>query len=231
MKDASKLSTAPKVLFVEDDQTLGSLTVRLLGEQFQVRWLRDGWDGLQEALRDGWDVLLIDRGLPSLDGLQIVRRLRAAGDQVPILLLTALSAVQDIVEGLDAGANDYLAKPYDAQELAARLRALSRRTVDHGSEEVAAPLSVGEWLLEPSQRSAQSGYGSRIALSPREFDLLSLLAGNPDRVFGRAELAGGVFDGPANESVVDTYVHYLRKKLGREVIITIQGLGYQIGHS
>jgi two-component system, OmpR family, response regulator QseB len=214
-----------QILLVEDDPQLGPLIVDLLAPEFHVELAVDGSIGLRRALSGTWDALVIDRGLPRLDGLDLIRALRRDGLSLPILVLTALSGVGDTIEGLDAGANDYLAKPFDAAELAARLRALTRmygerpRTVD-----------LGAWVLDTTTRTMVSDYGHRVTLSPREAQLLVVLAASPDQVFSRQELAATVFGTPVTPGAVDTYVHYLRRKLGRDIIHTVHGSGYQLGN-
>ncbi|XAS68465.1 response regulator transcription factor [Micrococcaceae bacterium Sec5.7] len=214
----------PRVLLIEDDDQLGPLTVQLLGGEFNVTLATDGQQGLHLGLTGDWDVLVIDRGLPLLDGASLIAALRRKQVSTPVLILTALGAVQDKIDGLDAGANDYMVKPFDADELAARLRALTRT---YDSPRTMLPL--GSWDFDPSGRIMSSAYGARVVLSPRESGLLELLARNPGRVFSRPELLTAVFEGTDGPSVVDTYVHYLRKKVGKSVILTIHGAGYRIG--
>lgn len=213
-----------RVLMVEDDRQLGLLTVELLGKDFAVTLATDGQRGLHLALTRPWDVLVIDRGLPLLEGTALIAALRRNHVATPVLVLTARGSTQDKIDGLEAGANDYLVKPFDAAELAARLRALTRR-YDTPPQRIA----LGGWDFDPAARIMVSSYGNRVPLSPREAGLLELLAGAPDRVFSRPELLAAAFDGTGGSSVVDTYVHYLRKKFGRSVIHTVHGTGYQIG--
>ena len=182
-------TSKPRVLLVEDDGQLGPLIVELLGEDFEVTLARDGQQGLHLGLTRGWDAFVIDRGLPLLDGIELVGALRRKGIAAPILVLTALGSVPDKVEGLDAGANDYLVKPFDAAELAARLRALTRSyTVPDRI------LDVGRWSFDTGTRSLASPYGDSLVLSPREAGLLALLAREPERIFTREEILDAVFD-------------------------------------
>lgn len=214
----------PRVLLVEDDRELGPLTAELLGPDFDVTLVPDGQQGLHEGLTGRWDVLVIDRGLPLLDGAELVKALRRQGIATPILILTALGEVADRVEGLDAGANDYLVKPFDAAELAARLRALTRTF-----ETPVRHLAVGGWSFDTTGRVLSSPYGDTVVLSPREAALLLMLAREPDRVFSREQILAAVFKPSDQYGSVDTYVHYLRRKLGRSVIRTVHGTGYRLG--
>jgi two-component system response regulator QseB len=214
----------PNVLLLEDDPQLGPLIVELLADDFAVSLSVDGADGQQRALAGSWDALIIDRGLPSRDGIEVITALRAAGVATPILVLTALGAVDDRVGGLDAGADDYLVKPFDARELAARLRALTRTYTEEP-----APRTFGAWSFDPGTRLAVSDYGERVSLSPRESALLHVFVDAPQRVFSRAELIDAVFSPDDRPGIVDTYVHYLRRKLGRSNVRTVHGAGYQLG--
>lgn len=223
---ASARQTRPRVLLVEDDRQLGPLVAELLADDFDVTLAADGRAGLELALGEEWDALVVDRGLPGLDGVSLVKSVRAKGLAMPVLLLTALGTVPDKVEGLDAGANDYLVKPFDSDELAARLRALTRT---YEPPSAARLLAVGTWDLDPAARVLTSPYGHRVELSAAESALLARLAADPDRVHSRTELLESVFDAGDTPGVVDTYVHYLRKKTEKTVIRTVHGVGYQLG--
>jgi two-component system response regulator QseB len=213
-----------RVLLVEDDRELLSMLVRLLeGEGYVVATATDGETGRQRALNEAFDAVILDRGLPLLDGLDLLSRLRRRGWRTPVLVLSAYGAARDRVQGLDAGAEDYLVKPFDVDELLARLRALLRR---HDSEAVLLPILGG--VLDPQSRQVQLDAGSQVELSAREANLLGTLARRPGRVFTRDELLLRVFDEAETDTVVDTYVHYLRRKLGRGVIRTVRGVGYQV---
>jgi len=214
----------PPLLLVEDDPELGPLVAEVLGEDYEVALLQDGLDGLDAARTGDFEVVVLDRRLPGLDGIGVVRALRSAGVVTPVLLLTALGAVADRVEGLDAGADDYLAKPFDFAELAARLRALRRV---HGEEE--AVVYIGDWEFRPASRLIHSPYEGRRVLTETEAHLLSLLAQHADETLTRERILREVF--PAGDSVgtVDTYVHYLRRKTERDIITTVRGRGYRLG--
>jgi two-component system response regulator QseB len=215
----------PTLLLVEDDRDLAGLLQRVLGDEgYEITWAPDGQRGLHLGLTRSFDVLLVDRGLPAVEGLDLVGRLRRRGVTAPVLVLSARGTTQDRVEGLDAGAEDYLSKPFDVAELLARLRALLRR-----HRETAPVLRVGTAVLGLEDRLVRLADGTEVELSERESDLLALLATRPKQVFSRHDLLDRVFSEAESESVVDTYVHYLRRKLGKDVVRTVRGLGYRLG--
>ncbi|MFI5931562.1 response regulator transcription factor [Actinoplanes sp. NPDC051494] len=214
-----------RLLLVEDDTDLREMvTETLVDEGYHVDQAPDGQRGLHLGLTRTYDVMVIDRRLPALDGLDLVTRLRSRSVVARALLLTALGTVDDRIAGLDAGADDYLTKPFDLDELCARIRALCRRTSD-----ATETLRMGAGLLDLSLRDAVLPDGTRVALSAREFELLRVLAARPNTVHPRAELRSRVFDEAAAASIVDTYVYYLRRKLSRSAIQTVHGLGYRLG--
>lgn len=216
----------PRVLVVEDDPQLAAMLRTLLSEEgYRVDLARDGQQGLHLSLSAGHDILLVDRGLPGIEGVDLVRRLRRQGVVTPVLVLTARGTAADRVEGLDAGAEDYLVKPFDVDELLARLRALLRRHLEDAEE-----LDLGGRRLLVAERRVVGGPGAEVELSPRECELLLVLARRPSRVFGREELLDRVFDDADTTGAVDTYVHYLRRKLGRDIVRTVRGSGYRMGH-
>ncbi|MGC4806160.1 response regulator transcription factor [Micromonospora sp. DT233] len=214
-----------RLLLIEDDADLTELlTETLVEEGYVVDRAPDGQRGLHLGLTRAYDVLVVDRLLPVLDGLDLITRLRSRGVPARTLMLTALGTVDDRIAGLDAGADDYLVKPFDLDELSARVRALCRRTA-----ESTVVLRVGTGRLDLTARDAVLADGTRVALSAREFELLRVLAARPNTVHPRNELRRRVFDDTAAASIVDTYVYYLRRKLGRPVIRTVHGLGYRLG--
>ena len=220
------LADRPALLLVEDDPVLGPLIAELLESDYRVRLAATGQDGLHLGLTEPWDVLVIDRGLPVMDGIAVIAALRSKGIATPILILTALGEPDEKVRGLDAGANDYVTKPFDAGELAARLRALTR-----SYSRPAGPVSIGDWELDPASRSVRSVYGAVVSLTAKEAELLAALAAEPGRVFTRDELLADFFDPTDQPGVIDTYVHHLRRKIARTVIRTVHGVGYQIGEA
>ncbi|MGH3745119.1 MAG: response regulator transcription factor [Mycobacteriales bacterium] len=223
-------SRRPRLLLVEDDNALSRLLSQLLRDEgYAVVRAEDGQRALHRGLVSSFDVVVLDRSLPARDGLEVLAAWRARGVTTPTLVLSARGTATDRVEGLDAGAEDYLAKPFDVGELLARLRALRRR-----HSESASVLTVGRWFLDvPSQmarseRTAEDD-GSGVLLSERETRLLEVLARNPQRIYPRGELLALVFATADTTNTVDTYVSYCRRKLDPEVIRTVRGVGYQAG--
>ena len=214
-----------RLLLVEDDRELVELLAAALRDEgYTVDVALDGQRGLHLGLTRPYDVVVIDRGLPALDGLDLLVRLRARSVRSRALILTAMGTVHDRIDGLDAGADDYLVKPFDLDELSARLRALCRRAL-----ELADVLRIGAGHLDVGQREAVLPDGGRVPLTTREFTLLRVLATHPDTVHTRASLRRVVFPDASATSIVDTYVYYLRTKIDRSVVHTVQGLGYRLG--
>jgi len=219
-----------RILIIEDEEHLADLLTEVLGREGHVaEAASDGRTALARALSEDFDLLVVDWMLPDLHGVQVVKRLRAADVRVPVLMLTARDQVEDRVEGLDAGADDYLPKPFAFPELLARVRALSRRPPEKAGEETA--LTAGDVTLDPSRHEVRRA-GERVELTAKEFALLATLMQRPGQVFTRSVLLDAVWGGTtgAYTNVVDLYVHYLRKKLdaGEESsrIRTVHGTGY-----
>ena len=219
-----------RILIVEDEEHLARLVAEVLGrEGYAAEAVGDGRAALARALVEPFDLLVVDWMLPDLDGVQVVKRLRAADVGVPVLMLTARSQVEDRVEGLDAGADDYLPKPFAFPELLARVRALARRPPETGGEDTA--LTAGDVVLDPGRHEVRRA-GERIDLTAKEFALLATLMQRPGQVFTRSVLLDTVWGGTtgALTNAVDLYVHYLRKKLDREGepsrVRTVHGTGY-----
>jgi two-component system OmpR family response regulator len=219
-----------RVLVVEDELRMAALLKRGLQEDgYAVDVASTGPDAVWQATEFGYDAVLLDLMLPGLDGVEVCRRLREAGRWVPVLMLTARDAVEDRVRGLDAGADDYLAKPFSFAELSARVRALIRR----GAIERPTELRVADLRLEPATRRAWRG-DAELRLSAKEFGLLELFLRNPDQVLTRTRILEHVWDFAyeASSNVVDQYVLYLRRKIDRpfgvDQLETVRGAGYRL---
>jgi DNA-binding response OmpR family regulator len=218
------------VLLVEDDPRISRVVERALLEAgHRVDPVHDGAEGLVRAETGAYDLLVLDVMLPEMDGLAVARQLRRKRARVPILMLTARDAVADRVTGLDAGADDYLTKPFALEELLARVRALGRR----GGDEPDPVLRVGDLSLDEGRREVRRG-DTTIELTAREFDLLAYLMRHAGRVLSKDQILDHVwgYDAGATSNVVEIYVHYLRDKVdrgfARPLIRTIRGVGYTI---
>ena len=222
------------ILFVEDEPRLASAIRRVLKEENHVvDWFSDGEEGLLQATTESYDLLLLDVMLPSMDGYAITREVRASGQDTPILMLTARDAIADRVKGLDAGADDYLVKPFALEELLARVRALTRRNRPPGADGDGNVLRIGDLSLNLRTREADR-QGRKIELTAREFSLLELMMRHPGQVFTRSQLLDRAwsYEISAESNVVDIYIHYLRNKIERDaeekLIKTVRGVGYAI---
>jgi DNA-binding response OmpR family regulator len=216
-----------RVLLAEDDASLGrGLQVGLQKLGYVVDWVRDGLaveSGL--AADDSIDVLVLDLGLPRKDGLEVLMDLRARGDDLPVLILTARDAVEQRVKGLDVGADDYMVKPCDLHELAARLRALGRRRAGRAT----SVLCYQDLELDPATRTLNKA-GREVALSVNEFSILAVLLENAGRVLSRAQIESALYgwDAGVESNAIEVHIHHLRRKLGKELIRTVRGIGYSI---
>ena len=217
-----------RILFAEDEPALREVTVkRLKAEGFGVDGCRDGREALDYLDSTDYDVVILDIMMPGIDGLTVLRTLRSRGNTVPVMLLTARDAVADRVGGLDAGADDYLTKPFEFAELTARIRALLRRNSDNKTDTA----SVADLTVEFSTRKVTRG-GVEISLSSREFALLESLIRHKGAILSRTQLENQVwdfgFEGGSN--IVDVYIRYLRKKIDdpfeKKLIHTVRGAGY-----
>lgn len=214
----------PRLLLLEDDPELGPLVAEVLADDYDVALVSCVAAAETLLTRREVDVMVVDRRLPDGDGADFVAVLRRRGVVTPILLLTALGAVHDRVTGLDSGADDYLVKPFDLDELLARLRAI-RRVFGADGE----PTRIGEWDFFPRTRAIHSPYAGRIILTERESQLLELLASHPGRTFTRRQILSQVFAPGDSTGAVDTYVSYLRRKTDPAIITTVRGRGYCLG--
>ena len=215
-----------RILLAEDDGLLGDglrAGLRQLG--FQVDWVRDGEAAERELRAQPYEAAVLDLGLPRKDGLDVLAAIRRSGIKTPVLVLTARDAVPDRIRGLDLGADDYVVKPVDLHELAARLRALVRRA--HGQPQEC--LSAQDIVLDPASRSVRKA-GEPVTLSTREFDLLQAFMLGADRVLSREQLEQQLYSwGQEVESnAIEVHVHNLRRKLGPALIHTVRGVGYML---
>ncbi len=215
-----------RVLLVEDHESLakGILTA-LRSESYTMDWLHDGQSALHAISSEHFDLVILDLGLPKMDGLTVLRALRDRRQQIPVLILTSRDGVRDRIAGLDAGADDYMIKPFDTDELKARLRALLRRSAGR-----AAPtIELRGVTLNPGNQ--QVSYLDKIvALSRKEYVLLHELLSQPDRVLTRDQLEQSLYgwSDEVDSNTLEVHIHYLRKKLYPELIRTLRGVGYMI---
>jgi DNA-binding response OmpR family regulator len=215
-----------RLLLVEDDTMIGEAVLQVLrAEHYAVDWVRDGVMADQALRSEQYDLLLLDLGLPKRDGLEVLRALRSRRDRVPVLIATARDAIENRVAGLDAGADDYVVKPYDTDELLARIRALVRRAAGR-AESVFAYKNI---TLNPATHEATLD-GQAVALSAREWAVLEPLIARPGAVLSRAQLEEKLFSwkDDISSNAVEVYIHGVRKKLGSDLIQTVRGLGYLV---
>lgn len=215
-----------KILLAEDDAQLGdSLQAAIALEGYAVDWIQRGPDVLQAAELASYDALILDIGLPGLSGLEVLKRLRQRGDHLPVLLLTARDTVADRIEGLDVGADDYLTKPFDVNELFARLRSLLRRSAG-----VASPsLVAGE--LEILQQTHEVRFrGELLPLPAKEVAVLEVLVRNRGRYVTKTRLSESLYswDEEVGSNTVEVYISHLRKQFGKDSIETLRGVGYRL---
>jgi len=215
-----------RVLLAEDDAMIGAaVRDRLRGQGFAVDWVRDGRAADMALAGDSYDLLLLDLGLPGREGLAVLKGLRARGSTLPVVILTARDAVDDRVAGLDAGADDYIVKPFDLKELEARLRAVLRRQAGHAS----SVIEHGRLSLDLVAHELRQD-GVLVPLSPREFALLHALLERPGRVLSRTQLEERLYGWgeEVGSNVVEVHIHSLRRKLGTELIRNVRGVGYRV---
>ena len=215
-----------RLLLVEDDTSLATgLTLALRNKGFAVNHVARGDHALLAVQSDPPDLMILDLGLPDMDGLEVLRRLRNGNSRIPVLILTARDTTSEKVAGLDLGADDYLAKPFDIDELDARLRAMSRRLAGTA----ASTLSVGDISLNLATRELTRG-GQPIDLSRREYALLRALMENRGKVLTRETLEGKLYawGEEVASNALEVHIHHLRRKLGADVIKTVRGIGYSL---
>ncbi|MGI4813170.1 MAG: response regulator [Janthinobacterium lividum] len=215
-----------RVLLVEDDSMIAEgLRRTLRADGWAIDWVQDGAAALLAAAAQDYDLMLLDLGLPKRDGLQVLAAVRATGKSLPVLILTARDSISDRVAGLDAGADDYLVKPFDLDELGARMRALLRR----GAGRSGSLMRAGALTLDPATHEVVLD-GKLVALSAREFTLLEALLARPGAVLSKSRLEEKIYGWgeEIGSNTVEVYVHALRKKLGPELIRTVRGVGYMV---
>ena len=215
-----------RILLVEDDPILGDgIKSGLAQEKYNVDWITKGDQAAQVLQTDSYDLLLLDLNLPVKSGLEILKELRQKGNTLPVLILTARDATEDRVKGLDMGADDYLSKPFDLDEMLARVRALLRRSKGRSSP----TLTHKELELNPREHSLTVA-GKPVDLSPVEFNLLQLLLESRGRVFPRTQLEDKLYgwNKDVDSNTIEVHIHHLRKKLGSDLIRTVRGVGYVI---
>lgn len=215
-----------KILLVEDDAMIGeNIKIALEGEGFDVDWAENGIDAEAALAATDYDALLLDLGLPGRDGVDILRALRGRNDGMPVLVLTARDTVAERVHGLRSGADDYLVKPFDLEELIARLEALLRRA--HGGFDKL--YRNGEVTVNLETRQVMLA-GRQLMLSAREWEILAALVSRPGAILSREQLERRLYGwvGEVESNAIEVYVHGLRKKLGQGFIITVRGLGYMV---
>jgi two-component system OmpR family response regulator/two-component system response regulator QseB len=213
-----------RILIIEDDALLGDgIQVGLQQHGFVVDWMHNASAGELALATENYAAIVLDWNLPKLSGIDLLKRLRTAGAQVPVLMLTARDTVQERIAGLDAGADDYLVKPFDLGELAARLRALIRRS----SGSAASVIRVGQLLLDPAAHTV-SYRGEPVLLPAREFAVLQELMLNAGRVLSRTRLEASLYESgeELTSNAIDVYVHHLRRKISPDVVQTLRGVGY-----
>jgi two-component system response regulator QseB len=216
-----------RLLLVEDDTMIGEVVLDLLrAEHYAVDWVKDG-EIADTALRQSqsYDLVLLDLGLPRKDGLDVLRAMRQRRDRTPVLVATARDSVEQRIAGLDAGADDYVLKPYDLEELLARIRALLRRAAGR-AEPVFAYKDI---TINPATREVQAG-AAPVSLSAREWAVLEALIARPGVVLSRAQLEEKLYSwrDEVSSNAVEVYIHGLRKKLGSDLIVNVRGVGYMV---
>lgn len=215
-----------RILLVEDDAVLGdAVQIGLSQEKYTTDWVKDGHSASLALKNETFDLMVLDIGLPQRSGLEVLKELRDAGNTIPVLILTARDTISDRVQGLDTGADDYLTKPFDMDELVARIRALLRRSSGRASP----VLTHGMITLDPASHQVTNN-GAVIELSGREFAILQVLLEFSGKVMSRSRLEEELYgwSSDVESNTVEVYIHHLRKKLGSSLIRTIRGVGYMI---
>lgn len=217
-----------QILLIEDDFMIAESTVTLLSYQgFQVEWVNNGISGLQFLKQHDVDLVILDLGLPQMDGMTVLKKIRQHHVNLPVFIISARDQLQHRIEGLNEGADDYLIKPYEFEELLARIYALLRRSQPTESQHV---LSHAGLILDEENMSA-TFHGQKLDLSQREWAILSTLLRYPNKIFSKSNLEEKLYsvDHDINSNTIEVYIHHLRTKLGKDYIRNIRGLGYRLG--
>lgn len=220
-----------KILIIEDDFMIAESTQTLLKYQgFDVEWVNNGIDGLKILQQAIFDAVLLDLGLPMMDGMQVLKQIRQIYPALPVLIVSARDQLQHRVDGLNQGADDYLIKPYEFDELVARIHALLRRSGKEQQNQQQKLLVYGDLVLDVEQHLAKFK-GQYVELSNREWAIIIPLVTHPNKIFSKSNLEDKLydFDSEINSNTIEVYVHHLRSKLGKDFIRTIRGLGYRLG--
>lgn len=215
-----------RLLLVEDDELLGkALKAGLRQGGYTVDWVVDGESALAALDSDLFDVMVLDIGLPGLSGIEVLQRIRKQQNNIPIMILTAYDTVSDRVRGLDQGADDYLIKPFDLDEMLARLRAITRRKEGRAESEI----NIGKLKLDTATHRL-SVAGTDVPITNKEFQLLEYLMSNVNKVVQRGRLEAILYgwEGTVESNSLEVYIHNLRKKIGQEYISTVRGVGYRM---
>jgi len=216
-----------RILLVEDDRMIGeSVRAALHQDGNAVDWVRDGDSASTTIATEQFDMVLLDLGLPARDGVDVLRRMRQAGSLVPVIILSARDGLRERIAGLDAGADDYLVKPFELEELTARMRAVMRRRAGRA----AAAIEVGAIRFDPTSKEVTRN-GVAVALSAREYALLEALLVRPGAILSRAQLEDRLYgwNEAIESNAISVYIHQLRQKLGADFIRNVRGVGYFVG--
>lgn len=220
------------ILLIEDDFMIAESSMTLLkDQQFAVQWVNNGIEGLKNLSQEKFDIVLLDLGLPQMDGMQVLKQIRQHYASLPVLIISARDQLQNRVDGLNGGADDYLVKPYEFDELLARIHALLRRSgAEAASHDSAKILSYADLSLDVEQHIAKFK-GQAIDFSNREWAILIALVSYPNKIFSKANLEEKLYDleSEISSNTIEVYMHHLRAKLGKDFIRTIRGLGYRLG--
>ncbi|MCO8078820.1 response regulator transcription factor [Acinetobacter lwoffii] len=221
-----------KILIIEDDFMIAESTETLLKlHQFDVHWVNNGIEGLKQLQQQVYDIVLLDLGLPMMDGMLVLKNIRQKFPNLPVLIISARDQLQNRVDGLNQGADDYLIKPYEFDELLARIHALIRRSgLKNTGIDTNKKLSHSGLELDLGQHIALFN-GQAIELSNREWSILMAMLNHPNKIFSKNDLEDKLydFDSDVSSNTVEVYIHHLRAKLGKDFIRTIRGLGYRLG--